>query len=183
MKPVPIFSAIRYAVIAITISLLGCASRYRLELDVIEAGEKRRVQVEETQFARGAVLGDPMSDSEIQPGDGNCVIATVGARMRSSESRGKYEVFSYDEHLQYRLFLQLPAKLTAGELQLAGNSFVQAMGRYELGRAEKIFSQGSGKLTVDSLAHSRAFFTIDGRYLNQSGTALEVKGEFKVKVK
>lgn len=183
MRPVSLQTTVRIAAIAAVISLTGCASRYRLELDVVEAGVNRRVQVEETQYARRAVLGDPLSESVIRSGDGSCIVVLTGARVRQKEDGGKYEVLSYDEHLQYRLYLQLPAKLSPGTVQLAENSFVQIVGRYEVSMAEKIYPQAAGTLVIDSLAHNRAFLSIDGQYQNQSGKTVAVKGEFKVKIK
>ena len=183
MKPVPLQILIRIAAVVVTLALIGCSSRYRLNLAVIDGGEHRQVQVEQTQFARRAVLGDPRSESQILPGEGNCIIVAAGARKRSPTSAGKYEVLTYDEHLQYRLYIQLPANLSVGRLPLADHSFVQIMGRYELRHEEKLFAQASGTLVIDSLARRRAFISIDGQFQNQSGTTIGVKGEFKVKVK
>lgn len=183
MKPVPSQVLIRIAAVVVTLALIGCSSRYRLNLAVIEGGEHRQVQVEQTQFARRAVLGDPRSETQILPGEGNCVIVIAGARKRTLTSAGKYEVLTYDDHLQYRLYVQLPANLSAGRLPLADYSFVQIMGRYELRQEEKFFTQATGTLVIDSLAHRRAFISIDGEFQNQSGATIEVKGEFKVKIK
>ena len=183
MKPEPTSRSIRIAAIVAVISMVGCMSRYRLDLAVIESGEKHHVQVEQTQFARRTVLGDPASESQILPGGANCLIVTVGARKRSSTTQGKYEVLSYDEHLQYRLYLQLPAKLAVGTLPLTDHAFAQIMGRYELSKEEKLFAQSSGNVKIDSLSHNRAYLSIDGEFRNLPGQTVAIKGEFKVKIK
>lgn len=164
-------------------ALFGCASRYRLDLRITDDGETRHVKVEQTQYAPHAVLGDPMSEVLIEPGDANCVMVAASARGQTQSASGKYDVLRYDELFQYRLFLQMPSALTAGSWPLVGRSFVQIMERYELRKEDKLFAQSTGTIAVDSLSRKRAYMTIDGEFTNQSGVTIAVKGKFKVKVK
>jgi len=183
MKFTPVRLIAVLTALTATAVLCGCASRIRLDLNVTADGETRRVNVEQTQFAPHTILGDPMSEVQIEPGEANCVIVSASARGQRQNPSGKYEVLRYDELLQYRLFLQMPLELTADSWPLADRSFVQIMGRYELRKEEKLFTQSSGTIVIDSLSRNRAYMSVDGQFNNQSGATLAVKGKFRVKVK
>jgi len=183
MKLIPNRSYVWLTALVAVAAMIGCASRYRLDLHVTADGEMRRVKVEQTQFAPGTVLSDPMSETQLEPGEANCFVVTAGARGRTQSPSGKYDVLRYDEHLQYRLLLQMPVELTTGSWPLAERSFVQIMGRYELRKEEKLFTQSSGTIGIDSVSGNRAYLSIEGEFKNQSGATLAVKGKFRVKVK
>jgi len=165
----------------VALFLPGCASRYRVELFLTRNYQRMEVKVEKSEYHLGAVLGDPLAENKIVPGDGNCLVIVTGSRGQTLDSGAK-DLVSFDRYDRYRIFLQLPSKLTPDTLPLAGISFVQLMGRYEVELEDKMYLPTEGDLMIDSLSGDRLFGGIDGRFVNRLQEPVDFQGQFKVKV-
>ncbi len=161
--------------------LFGCSSRYRLDLYMMSEGNKKKVKVEKAEFISGSALNDPYAKVKIVDGSASTAIITTGTRWERSENHRAF-MLGFDEYLKCRIYLQLPYQPTVDTIVLAGNSFVQLLGRYELPLESKIFLPASGTFVVDSVTSQNLFGAIQGRYENRSGAPLEFDGRFKVKI-
>jgi hypothetical protein len=172
-----------YAPAIILIALLGsCTSRYRLDLYVTEEGKARRVDVSETQYAKGFVLADVSSDQQMVPGLGNCLVLMASTRTRRDDAP-REGALSFDEFTRYRIWVELPPVVKPGAYPLPGKSFVYVLGRYDQPTGSKLFPANSGAITVDSLAGGRIYATLVGEFRNASAKPVSVKGQFRAKVK
>ncbi|HWR83404.1 MAG TPA: hypothetical protein VN285_08880 [Candidatus Deferrimicrobium sp.] len=171
----------RLLIILGVIVLAGCASRYRLNLTLTAEGTSRKVKVENVEYLVGTKLDNPYSRDKTAAGAANVIIITTGARW--PESEGPTDVIlRFDEYLRNRLFIQLPVQPEPDTLSLAGNSFVQLLGRYDLSPAAKMFLPTSGTFIIDSVDSRNLFGTIDGSYKSEPGMVYGFSGRIKVKV-
>lgn len=166
--------------IACSLASCGVTSRYRLDLFVSSAEEQKKVNVEQTEFVKAAVLSDPFQEHKYSPGSGNVAVVTVGTRWNPQDTE-RFRLFGFDEYWRCRLYLQLPEPLEAGRIGLDGKSFLQLMGKYDLSAEEKIFLPDSGFCSVDSVNSKNVFLSIGGQYLNNSREPLAFTGQFKIK--
>jgi len=176
-------TAIRLAFLAAGLCLLaacGVTSRYRMDLFVASEEAQRKVDVEQTEFVQGAVLGDPFGEIKYARGTGNVAVVTVGTRWDAQET-DRFRLLGLDEYWRCRLYLELPEPLEAGQGQLNESSFLQLMGRYDLDPEDKVFLPDSGSFSIDSVGSKAVFISIGGKYLNRSHEPLQLTGKFKVK--
>jgi hypothetical protein len=167
--------------VTIVVALPSCKSRYRLNLYMLSGGEQKKIKVEATEFARGAIIQDPLAEQKLRAGTGNTVILNLGGRGRSVQM-GEEHLLKFDEYFRCQLYIQLPLELRPDTLDLPENSFAQIQGRYDLKVEEKTFLADSGTVILDSLHKDDLYATIDGRFLNQFEDTLGFAGQFKVKV-
>jgi hypothetical protein len=161
--------------------VLGCASRYRTELFLLRHDSRTEVKVEKSEYLIGTVLGDPASEDKVVPGDGSCLTIITGSRGRTLEADAK-DLVSFDRYDRYRIFLQLPSVPTPDTIALTGSSFVVQLGRYDIEAENKVYYPIDGSMVVDSLAGSRMFGGINGRFANRLQDTIAFQGQFKVKV-
>ena len=167
----------------VTALVVGCSSRYRLELFMDFGEERKKVKVEQTEFLQNTTLNQPFADVKVLQGTGNCLIITISTRGdKLPTDRYRTLMLEYDEYLTQKLYIQLPFELEAQKLSLSGNSFIHLLGRYDQQPEKKIFVPQSGSLVIDSLAKNTLYGTIDGRFENSDKLALVVDGKFKVKM-
>jgi hypothetical protein len=159
----------------------GCASRYRIELFLMQNYQRTEVKIEKSEYLIGTVLGDPSSQDKVSPGNGNCLVIITGSRGRTLDTKAE-DLISFDRYNRFRIFIQLPSVLAPDTLSLDGNSFVQQLGRYEVELENKMYFPIEGKLIVDSLSGNRLFGGIDGRFQNRLEESVAFQGQFKVKV-
>jgi len=176
-------SRLRAIGVLVFFSLLvpGCASRYRIELFLMQNDQRTEVKVEKSEYLIGTVLDDPSSQDKVVPGDGNCLVIITGSRGRTLEAKAE-DMISFDRYDRFRIFLQLPSVLAPDTLSLEGNSFVQQLGRYEVEPENKMYFPVEGRMTVDSLSGKRLFGGIDGRFENHLKETVAFQGQFKAKV-
>ncbi|MEW5796013.1 MAG: hypothetical protein AB1772_06590 [Candidatus Zixiibacteriota bacterium] len=161
--------------------LSSCTSRYRLELFLVEGDSRSKVKVEKSEYFVGAVLGDPLSEDKVAPGDGNCLVIVTGSRGESLGSRPE-DVVSFDRYDRYRVFFELPSEIKPAAIPLKDRSFVQQLGRYDLSADDKMFFPADGRLIVDSVSGGRLFGSIEGRYENHQKASIAFEGKFKAKI-
>ena len=161
--------------------VLGCASRYRLDLYMMAEGHRKKVKIEGTEFIRGSQLNDPYADQKVVVGSLSTVVVTTGTRWRQSEDKRVF-MFGFDEYLKCLIYVQLPPVPGKDTIGLPGNSFVHVLGRYDLPAEDKIFLADSGAFFVDSVTSKNLFGTIQGRYKNRSASTLHYDGRFKVRI-
>lgn len=176
-------SRLRAIGVLVFFSLLatGCASRFRIELFLMQNDQRTEVKVEKSEYLISTVLGDPSSQHKVVPGNGNCLTIITGSRGRTLNAKAE-DLISFDRYDRFRIFLQLPSVLTPDTLPLEGNSFVQQLGRYEVELENKMYFPVEGELTVDSLSGNRLFGGINGRFENSLQDTVAFQGQFKVKV-
>jgi len=165
----------------LVLTMLSCASRYRLDLFLVKGEDHTRVKIEKTEYLLGAVLGDPFSEDKVIRGDGNCLVVVTGSRGKNLESRPE-DVVTFDRFDRYRIFFRLPAAVRPDTLPLKDNSFVQLMGRYELSSEDKMYFPVEGQLVIDSLAGHHLFGTLRGSFENRQKESVTFQGQFKAKV-
>jgi len=161
--------------------LFGCASRYRVELFLLQHDQRTKVKVEKSEYLIGTVLSDPRSQDKVVPGDGNCLVIVTGSRGRTLDTKAE-DLVSFDRYDRYCVFLQLPSVPTPDTIPLAGNSLVQQLGRYEVEEEVKMYFPIEGTMVVDSLSGKRLFGGIDGRFENRLKETIAFQGQFKVKI-
>jgi len=161
--------------------LLGCASRYRIELFLLQHDQRTKVKVEKSEYLIGTILGDAASSEKVIAGDGNCLAIVTGSRGRTIDSKAE-DLVSFDRYDRYRIFLQLPPLPVADTIPLTGNSFLQQLGRYEVEVENKMYFPVEGVFVVDSLAGKNLFGGIDGRFENRLKDTVAFQGQFKVKI-
>jgi hypothetical protein len=167
----------------VTSLVLGCASRYRMELFMDFGQERKKVKVEQAEFLENAILNQPYADVKVLQGTGNCLIVTFSTRGEKLPSdRFRTLMFEYDEYLTQKLYIQLPYQLETREISLNGNSFIHLLGRYDQPPETKIFVPQSGSLVIDSLVKNTLYATIDGRFENSERLSEIIEGKFKVKM-
>jgi hypothetical protein len=159
----------------------SCASRYRVDLFLLQHDQRTKVKVEKTEYLIGTVLGDPLSQDKVVRGDGSCLAIVTGSRGRTLDTKAE-DLVSFDRYDRYRIFLQLPSVPTPDTISLAGNSLVQLLGRYEVEVGNKVYFPIEGTVVVDSLSGRHLFGGIDGRFVNRLEDTIAFQGEFKVKI-
>ena len=169
------------AIILVLMQLVACTSRYRLDLYLISDETRWKIKVEQTQYIVDGVLGTPMAEEKIVPGNGNCIVLMTGTRGKNVDTDPSTLV-SYDQYLRYRIYLQLPARPQTGSFELVNNSFVQLMGHYEVSADQKVFLPRMGRLVIDSISGKHLYGDIDGRFTNNQGEPVALQGKFKVKI-
>ncbi len=169
-----------FSIAFLMVTLVGCASRYRLEMFLTADETRRKMKVEGTEYIANALI-NPTADEKTSAGPGNCIMLILGTRGERGKTP-QYSAISYDEYLLYRLYLQLPAEPKPSAIPLIGNSFVQLIGRYDQPAEAKLFLPEFGTLVIDSVTSKHLYGTIDGRFNNTQGEPLAVDGKFKVKV-
>lgn len=161
--------------------IIGCTSRYRLDLYMSLGEEQKRVKVERTEFVLDAELGDPFANQKVIAGDGGVVIVTTGIRGAKLENELE-GIFGFDEYISSRLFLQVKRPLQKDSLNLTGNSFVHLLGKYDWSPEAKIFMPREGYLKIDSVTSRDFFGTVNGTFRNNQDFEIAFNGRFKVKV-
>lgn len=161
--------------------VVGCVSRYRLDLYLETQQKPTKVKIEQTNYVPGTVLLDPYAEKKIVSGDGSTAVLTVG--FRGKEVTGLKNLgIGFDEYIKYLLFFQLPSVPKTAAINLTTkNSFVQLLGHYELRQDQKIFLPTSGTLTIDSVSSGNLYCTINGQYENAEKNPVHIYGRFKVK--
>jgi hypothetical protein len=170
----------RLSVMGLLLLLLGCTSRYRLDLYLIRGENRKKVKVESTQFIREAVLGNPYSRDKVVNGKGNCVVLTTGTRGERVGGEAS-DFISWDRYLRYDIYLQLPLDRPSGSIPLKNNAFLSLLGQFARPADETVYIATGGQLIVDSVTDKRLFATIDGQFANAVGEPVSFKGQFKVK--
>jgi hypothetical protein len=160
----------------------GCTSRYRLDLFIDLDETRKRVSVEDSDFVMDAVLGDPMDDNKIIPGDGNMAVVTIGTRWKAS-GKAELSIVGFDDYLRMQIYLSLPQKPQTDSLPLVNNSVAEMLGHYEQSRAQRVFLARDGFYRVDSVAASKLFITLQGDYANSLGEVVSFDGKFRVDTK
>ncbi len=170
--------------ISVSMLLLSCISRYRLDLYMTVGDEaQRKIKVEKTEYVKGAVIRDPMAVEKLAIGDGNCVILHTGARGdRIETDRSETLMIDYDEYVRCLLYFELPGTLRVETLSLEGRSFVKILGRYQQSMENTTFQAVSGTLAIDSIAGRKLYCSIDGTYHNGAKEQLLFSGRLKVKI-
>jgi len=179
-------STYRHAALLTIIAIIltatsACTSRYRLDMFTINAGHRSKIKIEKTEYFMGVVLGDPATQDKMVRGDANCLVLMTGARGENMGSRPE-DIVSFDRYERFRLFLQLPLSPSPGTVTLKSNSFVQQLGRYEVGDEDRMYFPIDGRLVIDSITKNKLFGTIDGAYENGRHDTLSFQGRFKAKV-
>lgn len=168
-------------IILFAISILGCSSRYKLDLFLISETGSNKVKIEKTDYALNVRLGDPFGEIKILPGESNVAILTVSSRGFTYK-RDKEDLFTFDEYLRNRIYFQLPKPLKPGTIELKGNSFIHLLGRYDWQADDKIFLPVSGQFTIDSVTENNLFGQVAGKYENRENIPFEFSGKFKLKI-
>ncbi len=160
--------------------LSGCTSRYRLTLVMTVEEQNGKVKIDQSEYLPDTDLGDPYADDKLVNGSGSVLITTTGTRMIRSRQAGN-SIIGFDEYLVCRLYLQLPQPPQAETIDLAGNSFLQMMGRFERPLETKIFLPIEGQYVIDSVTSRHLFVTINGRFENKDKAPIILDGRFKAK--
>lgn len=165
--------------------LVGCTSRYALDLFVHHNSESEQVNLEDTQIHANQALGDVEANWKLVDSPNRHVLfLDVGTRGEPIETREEVSiVFSFDRYLRTRLYYELPAPLAAGDIPAAGHSLVQILGIYEIPPQDKLYRPESGHLVVDSITSDWLYATIDADFVNHLGDRLGFTGRFKANVK
>jgi hypothetical protein len=161
--------------------LTACSSRYRLDLHVTTDGYQLRVKVESSEFAAQCALGDPYSEVKTIAGTGSCLVLTLKGRG-SVGPQEKEQIIRFDEHMTFRLNVELPSLEKGRSLNLVDNSFVHRLGRYDIPAEEKIYLPTSGTMIMDSLAGDFLFATAHGKFATRGGKQLSVDGQFRARI-
>ena len=168
--------------VALTGLMVGCtASRYRLKMHMKIDSLDKAVKIEASEYLLNTQLGNAYSENRILPGPHGTIVITTGVRGQTIDV-GTKELLDYDEYLRCRIYIQTELPPKVGELRLKGNSFVQVLGRFEQGLADKIFIADTGLLVVDSIVSDQMFATLNGYYLNGKELPLAYNGKFKLKI-
>ena len=181
----PVFrQIIVLSIILMVLSILGCSSRYRLDLFLQTESFQKKVNVEQTQFIKDSRLADPLSDSKIILGNGNSAIITVSTRIKTKNELDTDipQIFTFDNIWKSHLYLNIPQKYEIKKYELIGNSFINLLEHYELKSEEKVFLPRSGYYQIDSVTSSLMFLTIDGEFINQNNISVSLNGQFKIKI-
>ena len=172
-----------FPLFAICLLIGACTSRYRMDLYLVDDLHRYKMQVDQTAFARGTRLNsDPYGVPKVVVGDKSTVMIATG-RRGAPEDRVTELGIGIDEYIIYRIYLELPADLTAGEVPLIDNSFVRLMKYFEIPADEKIFLPVSGQFTIDSVRSGDLFGTFtNARWENQNGIPVGFAGRVRFKV-
>lgn len=165
----------------VIIFISGCTSRYRLDLYLIADNEQRKVKVERTEYFTGTVLAEPDSEQKLMRGDGITILIETGVRGKTVLSPSS-ELFSFDEYFRCRILVQLEKDSSIRVIEVADNSLVQIMGRYDLPVEDKLYHGLSGKVVIDSVTKKHLYAAIDAEYRNRLDDRLSFKGKFKVRI-
>jgi hypothetical protein len=165
----------------LTALISACSSRYRLDLFLTADEVQSRVKIESSEFAPRCGLGDPFSEIKTVAGTGSCLVLTLKGRG-NEVVMAKENFLRFDENMTCRLHIEVPALEKGKSLNLADNSFIQRLGRYDIPAEEKIYLPTLGTLMMDSLAGDFLFATIHGRYATHGGKTLGVDGQFRVRI-
>jgi len=170
---------------AISLSLLiglltvagGCTSRYRLDMFIDLDEIYKRVDVESSDYVMDAVLGDPMTDDKIVPGDGSVAVVTIGTRWKA-KGKAELSIVGFDEYLRMQIYLGLAPLPGPDSVQLVDNSVAQMLGQYDQPPARRVFLAENGFYRIDSVSAGNLFITLQGDYANTLGEVVTFNGEF-----
>ena len=164
------------------LTICGCASRYRLEFYMDADNARRRLKVEQTQYLLNAHLGDPFDDQKVISGEGKCLVLLASARGERIDIPAS-GVLGFDEYLKVRLFVELTDPVKPGAFDLKARSFAQMLGRYNLSPEDKIFLPDSGRMVIDSIAKEHLYASLNGKFVNSSGTPIRFDGQFRARIR
>ncbi|HOD65754.1 MAG TPA: hypothetical protein PLR32_03900 [candidate division Zixibacteria bacterium] len=170
-------------------ALLGaaCTSRYRMELYYLADAERSRIDVEQALFTPATRLNDPLAVPDIVSGEGSTAVITVGKRGERYPGTGAYRALSFDQYLQYRIYLELPSPPWDGlpdTIPVVGRSYVRLMRFYERPPAERTYGPETGAFVIDSVRGSSLYGTFDGaQWVNGAGHRVGFEGRVKMRVK
>ena len=139
--------------------LIGCSSRYRLDLYLTSEGYRKKVKVEDATFLYDTALNDPYARQKTITGDASTLIITTGTRRQQTDDKRVFAL-GFDEYLRCRLYLQLPPMPVAGTVELPGI------------RTEP---------RLHPITSKHLFGTIHALYRNDSGAPIQFDGQFKVR--
>jgi hypothetical protein len=176
-----LISSTLIVVIAVAM-LVGCVSRYRMELLLITDGESEQLKIEESNLVLRSVIDDPYADVKLRAGSEHTLMVVTSMRGKPLYTRPEM-VFALDEYFRSCLYVNLPKQPVAGTIRLASQSFVQVLGQWEIPTEEKIFLPVGGELVIDSVVSEKLFATINGHFESRSGKSLEYRGQFKASLK
>ncbi|UCC44831.1 MAG: hypothetical protein JSU65_02590, partial [Candidatus Zixiibacteriota bacterium] len=103
--------------VAVMCTVAGCTSRYRLDLHMTIAEQRKKVKVESTECVRQSQLNDAYAVEKLVAGEGNCIILHLGTRGEAVDVK-KESLLKYDEYLRCRLYAQLPSRLEPDKIAL-----------------------------------------------------------------
>ncbi len=176
-------TCIRLLLLILSLSsfVVGCTSRYRMSLYLVAESKRKKVKIEQTEFIPGMALGDPTIGEKPHPGESDIFVVATGVRGKRAENEDS-RLFSFDEYLRCRLFVQLPKDFTAGAIPALKNAFVQILGRYDQPLEQRLYLGRGGTITVDSTNSKHLYATIDALFLNSLDDSLRFDGRFRVKL-
>lgn len=165
---------------ALAALLPSCSSRLKLSLFVTAEQTQRKVRIESTEYIAEAKIGDPLADKKIVNGEGNLIVVSVSTRGGANDAESD-RLLRFDEDLRMRLYVNLPALIQPEQINLATNSIVHVLGRYDQTAESKVYYAQDGTCTIDSLVKSRLFITVEGTYRNNFDAEINFDGKFKMK--
>ncbi len=171
------------ALVSIYLLIGACTSRYRMDLYLVDDFHRYKMQVDQTAFAPNTNLNsNPYDTPKVVVGEKNTVMIATG-RRGAPEERVTELGLGIDEYIIYRIYLELPANLEAGNIPLAENSFVRLMKYFEIPVDEKIFLPVDGQFVIDSVRSGNLFGTFsNARWENQNGIPVGFAGRVRFKI-
>ena len=160
----------------------GCVSRYRMDFYMVDGENRKKIEIEATEYTIDTRLNDPLAAPRLMPGSTSTVTISVGTR--GDREGAKDLVIAFDEYLKYRIYVELPSPLSAGPVNLIGHSFVQLLKRYELPPEESAYLPVSGNFVIDSVKDSDMFATLqNGVWKNSIDSTVAFEGRLKIKIR
>jgi hypothetical protein len=162
--------------------LVACASRYRLDLFLIDEYDRYKMEIDQTVFTPNTQLNNPFDSPSVVQGDHNTVMISTGRRGGPDERISTFG-FSVDQYIVYRLYLEFPLEMQPGSVSLVDHSFVRLMKYYEIPVDEKIFLPISGQFVIDSVRSNDVFGTFqEARWENKNGITVEFAGRLRFEI-
>ena len=81
---------------------IGCTSRYRLNLYLVQDESRQKVKVESTQYVTDAILGSPYEQDRLTRGRGNCIVLTTGSRGEEVKTTST-DIIGWDRYVRFEV--------------------------------------------------------------------------------
>ncbi len=160
----------------------ACRHRLRPQLYQIENNSRIRLEQSDCYYSTGFRLSDKPDSIAFIPGVGNLLI-TNQTLTDTAQVYFPAGIMSVDKKITYRIYIDLPEKLTQDSLDITDRSICHIIGQYELDEKLKMYYCRRGYLLIDSLKRSGFYGILSAQYQNRQGDTLVFEGNMKVKRK
>jgi hypothetical protein len=169
-------------IIGVLAVIMSCHSRLKPRL--YQVGEESRLRLEyvDSYWLDNFTLSRAEEGDPLIPGEGKVLICN---QKRTDPNQAEIEtgLLTAVGEINYRIYVDLPDKITTGSLNLKNKSICRIIGMYEIDDRVKHYECREGYLKIDTVKTNRFHAQLYGKYFNYKNDSLVFDGDLNVKEK